>query len=231
MRIFPYASISDLSLIVKLFDLIVRGYNTTTGIRKELDIPQKQLYCILDVLCYLGVIKKEKIGRRNIYSPVTKELRFKDIFLSDNFVFNVLRCIFNGLKRRKDIASKLNSNNGKLLRSISSVVSLARKLGLVAPRRPYRLTENGELLVFREAIIRIFEKARKHGQRVIEIPELRNMVSRFLIIDRKKFDSLILKLERIDNKVHLLEAPALSDMIRKEGIRTETGIIYYFSYG
>ncbi|MEX0568011.1 MAG: hypothetical protein Q6363_002485 [Candidatus Njordarchaeota archaeon] len=229
---FPSVSISDIDLLKKTHLAIVAGDNTTAKLCRRLGLSRTNIYKIISILEALNLIKKNKTKRRNIYMPLKKKFVFSDAFLSNGFVIEVLRLIFNGMKSRKNIAKNISTQPKNVLGSISAVASIARKAGLMRNQRSYKLTPEGERQIFRLYLLDTYNKiVEKKDSKIVEIPELRKELSRYLVFSRRKFEMLLLDLEKTDTNVQLSTAPVLNDFIRKEGIKTESGIIYYFSYG
>jgi len=94
------------------------------------------------------------------------------------------------------------------------------------------LTEEGELRVFRWFLLRAYEELIRHtGSKWVEIPIIRAKVLQELKMNRKKFDELLLRLEKFDNKLSLSPARVFSADIRRESIETDRGFLYYLYYG
>jgi len=152
MVLFPIIAIPDYELLVEIYQLIEEGNNTTDRLVQKSSADRRLIYGAVSILSFLGLIEKKRVGRRNIYRTLVEGGDLRKYVLDNDFCRSILKFVFNGTYSRSQIARYFTNNpSRKLLNFISSMASFLRKIGFLDQRfaRRYRLTEEGELRVFR----------------------------------------------------------------------------------
>jgi len=84
--LFPIIAIPDYELLVRIYRLIEEGSNTTDKLIQKSSVDRRLIYGAVNILSFLGLVEKKRVGRRNIYRALVECGDLRKYVLDNDFV-------------------------------------------------------------------------------------------------------------------------------------------------
>gem|GEM_PF-5539395 len=234
MAMFPAVLVSNIDIIKKCLEHIPpdRFISKKEIERRIAKYSSRALSNALSILVYLGLVEAKGRGRNRKYRRKDSEESLISAYIRAEDVRETLRCVMLGITKRRDIADRVYGKHRGAISTkqmrISAIISLGRGLGIVLKAKKYGLTNYGKRILLEYYLEKTYDEERKSlGVSTIPIEKLRKKITTLLGITRKRFDEILLEISQKRSDVILSPAPAVNEEIRKEGIPTNSGVLYH----
>ena len=205
---------------------------TVRDLAERTRVDKRKLYAALQILSAMGVIKKTRKGRINVYEFQRFRGDLLREFLANKEVKSVFQFLFKGIgvvnklartvyKRRREAFSTKASR-------VRCILEFGESLKLCQKNKQYFLTNKGRRTIFSMFIEDVYEEiSREHQNPNVKIGDIREKICKLLNVSFSEFNKGFLKVLRFHKGILAFKAPLFDESVLKEGIKTSSGILHY----